>query len=123
MKKEIRTPKAPQPAGAYSQGLKFGNMVFTAGQVGKNPATGELPKDIEGQTRQALENIRAILAEGGASMDDVVKATVHLQDFDDFDRFNAVYVTFFAEPRPVRTTVQSELRGVLVEIDVMAIVQ
>lgn len=122
MKTEIRTDRAAKPAGPYSQGLKAGNMVFTAGQGGADPATGKLAPDIASQTRQALENIKAILAEGGASMSDVVKATVHLSDMDNFDAFNAVYETYFPLPRPVRTTVESGLGGMLVEIDVIAVV-
>ena len=125
-KKELRTSKAPAPAGAYSQGFEIGNMVFTAGQGGKNPETGKFPPSIEEQTRQTLENIRTILAEANASVDEIVKATVHLQSFDDFDRFNATYEKFFAEyapgiSLPVRTTVQSGLGGMLVEIDVIAV--
>lgn len=95
-------------------------MIFTAGQVGIDSATGELAEGIEAQTRQTLENIKAILSKGGAAMDDVVKVTVHLQSFDDFDRFDGIYRTFFTEPRPARTTVQSELGGVLIEIDAIA---
>ncbi|MDL2264598.1 Rid family detoxifying hydrolase [Synergistaceae bacterium OttesenSCG-928-I11] len=120
-KKAIRTGEAPQPAGSYSQGIAFGDMIFTAGQVGKNPATGAFPTTIGEQTDQTLRNIAAILREAGASMDDVVKTTVHLASFDDFDAFDAAYRKHFREPYPVRTTVESGLGGVLVEIDAMAI--
>ena len=119
-KKAIRTENAPNPAGSYSQGVAFGELIFTAGQVGKNPATGEYPPTVAGQTDQALENIAAILKEAGASMDDVIKTTVHLASFDDFDAFDAAYRKHFREPYPVRTTVESGLGGVLVEIDAVA---
>lgn len=118
---EVRTGEAPVPAGSYSQGLAIGNMIFTAGQIGKNPATGEIPTTVSEQTDQALKNIAAILKEAGASMSDVVKVTVHLSDFADFDEFDKVYRTHFTKPHPVRTTVQSGLGGVLVEIDAIAV--
>ena len=120
-KRELQTKNAPAPAGPYSQGIVAGNIILTAGQVGVNPATGEMPKGVAEQTKQALENIRTILKEAGADMGDGVKATVHLADFDDFDGFNEVYKTFFSQPYPVRTTVESVLDGPLVEIDVMAV--
>lgn len=125
-KKELRTSKAAAPAGAYSQGVEIGNMVFTAGQGGKNLETGKFPPSVEEQTRQALENIRAILAEANASVGEIVKATVHLRDRDDFGGFNEAYKKFFDEyapgvPLPVRTTVQSGLGEMLVEIDVIAV--
>jgi 2-iminobutanoate/2-iminopropanoate deaminase len=81
-----------------------------------------VPDGIEAQTRQALENVSAILAAAGASLADVVKVTVHLADLQDFDRFNQVYASYFDEPRPARTTVGSQLLGILVEIDAVAVV-
>ncbi len=120
IKKAIRTENAPNPAGSYSQGVAFGELIFTAGQVGKNPETGKLPPSVAEQTDQALQNIAAVLREAGASMDDVVKTTVHLASFDDFDAFDAAYRKHFREPYPVRTTVESGLGGVLVEIDAVA---
>ena len=120
-KKAIRTENAPNPAGSYSQGITFGDMIFTAGQIGKDPATGNIPQTLGEQTEQVLRNIAAILKEAGASMDDVVKTTVHLANFDGFDEFDAAYRKHFHEPYPVRTTVESGLGDVLVEIDVVAI--
>ncbi|MDF2724546.1 MAG: endoribonuclease [Paenibacillus sp.] len=120
MKQEIRTTKAPMPAGPYSQGLRIGNRVYVAGQGPKNPETGVIPETIEEQTRQVLLNVQAILHEAGATMDDVVKVTTHLRSLSDFDAYNSVYVQFFNKPYPVRTTVGSELRNMLVEIDVIA---
>jgi reactive intermediate/imine deaminase len=122
-KQQISTDGAPKPSGGYSQGLRAGNMVFVAGQVPRDPQTGELAGGtIEEQTARVLENVKAVLEAAGASMADVVKSTVHLSDLSLFSRFDAVYSTYFPEPRPVRTTVGSDLRGILVEIDVIAYV-
>ena len=119
----ISTPHAPAPAGPYSQGLRAGEFIFVAGQGPGDPRTGRTVEGgIEAQTRQTLENLRAILAAAGASLDDVVKATVHLSDLALFGAFNGIYAAYFSEPRPVRTTVGSQLPGILVEIDVIAYV-
>jgi len=123
MKKEIRTDKAPQPIGPYSQGLIVGKMIYVAGQGPLNPETGTSPETIGEQTRQVMTNIKMILEAGGATMDNVVKSTVHLADFKDFKAFNEVYKEFFKPPFPVRTTVSSSLLGILVEIDVVAELQ
>jgi len=121
-KQEIKTDLAPPPLGPYSQGISSGDVVYVAGQVGIDPATAAaVPGGVVEQGAQALENVKAILAAAGASMDDVVKATVHVADLAAFADFNAVYEGYFSEPRPVRTTVQSGLPGgFLVEIDVVA---
>jgi len=122
-KQQIRTEQAPVPAGPYSQGLRVGDFVFVAGQGPSDPATGKLKGDtIEEQTAQVLDNIKAILEAAGASMGDVVKSTVHLSDLALFGRFNTVYAGYFPDPKPVRTTVGSQLPGILVEIDVIAYV-
>jgi 2-iminobutanoate/2-iminopropanoate deaminase len=120
MKREIRTDRSPDPIGPYSQGLAAGNRIYVSGQGPLNPATGEIPETIEEQTRQVLTNIRNILEAGGAAMEQVVKTTAHLADLEDFEAFNSVYREFFNKPYPVRTTVGSELLGILVEIDVIA---
>lgn len=120
-KKEILTKNAATPAGSYSQGLVAGNLIFTAGQMGTDPETGRKPEGIEAQTKQALANIRAILNEAGADLEDVVKVTAHLGNMDDFDGYDKVYRAFFQKPYPVRTTVQSGLGGALVEIDAIAV--
>ncbi|NJN43567.1 MAG: RidA family protein [Anaerolineae bacterium] len=123
MKKQIFPSNAPKPAGAYSPGLRVGDFVFVSGQGPANPLTGELAGDtIEEQTAQVLENIKAILEAGGATMADVVKVTAHLADLSMFDRYNKVYGTYFPDPKPTRTTVGSQLKGILVEIDAMAYV-
>lgn len=121
-KQPILSDKAPRPGGAYSQAVRAGDFVYIAGQGGLDPATRNLVGDtIEAQTKQALENVRSILEAAGASMSDVVKSTVHLSDLSLFPRFNAVYAEYFPDPKPVRTTVGSQLvNNMLVEIDVVA---
>ncbi|MFE5141420.1 RidA family protein [Streptomyces fagopyri] len=120
-KEAVHTKDAPRPAGAYSQGVVAGGFLYTAGFGPQDPHTGATPERVADQTRQVLQNIRAVLAERGLSLDDVVKVTVHLQDlWRDFAEFDSAYRPFFAEPRPVRTTVGSDLMDILVEIDVVA---
>ena len=122
-KKQIRTDEAAAPGGAYSQGLRAGDFVYVSGQGPIDPATGEIVGEtIEEQTERTLENVKAILAAAGASMADVVKSTVHLSDLSLFARYNEVYARYFPDPKPVRTTVGSELLGIMVEIDVVAYV-
>lgn len=118
----VRTDDAPQPKGAYSQGAEGGGLLFTAGFGPQDPATGEVAGPTAGeQTAQVLRNIRAVLAERGLTMDDVVKVTTHLQHLKrDFAEYDAVYREFFTDPYPVRTTVGSDLMDILVEIDVVA---
>jgi len=122
-KQQLTTAKAPKPGGPYSQGLRAGDFIFVAGQGPTNPATGQKAGEtIEEQTAQVLDSVKAILEAGGASMADVVKSTVHLSDLSLFGRFNKVYETYFPDPKPVRTTVGSQLPNILVEIDVIAYV-
>jgi enamine deaminase RidA (YjgF/YER057c/UK114 family) len=98
-----------------------GDFVFLAGQGGRDPATGELPGTIEEQTQQTLETIETLLREAGCSRADVVSCLVHLSDLAHFERYNGVYQGFFAEPRPVRTTVGAPLlHGMLIEITAIA---
>ncbi len=119
-KQLIQTDKAPLPGGAYSQALRAGDFIYVAGTVPRHPVTGETPATIEEQTALTLDNIKVILEAGGASLDQVVKATVHLSDLSLFPAFNKVYATYFNDPKPVRTTVGSQLNNILVEIDVVA---
>jgi 2-iminobutanoate/2-iminopropanoate deaminase len=120
MKQEIRTSLAPLPVGPYSQGIKVGNTVYVAGQGPLNVETGVVPEGIEAQTRQVLENIGHILKAAGADFSNVVKVTAHLEHLSDFEAYNKVYQEFFPAPYPVRTTVESGLANILVEIDVIA---
>ena len=118
---QVQTSNAPTPVGPYSQALKAGDFVFVAGQGSIDPGTQKvIGETIEEQTTQTLLNIKAILEAAGAELSDVVKATVHLSDLALFSRFNAVYTSYFPDPKPVRTTVGSQLPGILVEIDVIA---
>jgi 2-iminobutanoate/2-iminopropanoate deaminase len=120
-KQQITTTSGAAPAGAYSQGIRAGDFVYVSGQGPLDPATGEVVgATIEEQVTRTLENVRAVLDAAGATMADVVKATVHLSDIDDFAAFNAVYAQHFPDPKPTRTTVESVLPGIMVEIDVVA---
>ena len=122
-KQQITTMTGASPMGAYSQGLRAGDFVFVSGQGPIDPATGKIVGDtIEEQTARTLENIKAILEAGGATMADVVKVTAHLTDLSNFAAYNKVYATYFPDPKPVRTTVGSQLLGMLVEIDAIAYV-
>ena len=120
-KTAIVTTNAPQPAGPYSQGIVSGDLLYTAGFGPQDPANGNaVASDVAEQTRQVLRNVQAVLAEHGATLDDVLKSTVHLADLADFAEFNEAYEEFFTQPYPVRTTVGSQLANILVEIDVVA---
>lgn len=119
----IATTQAPSAIGPYSQAIHIGNFVFASGQIPINPATGSLVEgDITVQTRQALNNVKAILAEAGLTMRNVVKTTVFMADMNDFTQMNAVYAEFFAEPYPARSAVAVKAlpKGALVEIEVIA---
>ncbi|HSL31437.1 MAG TPA: Rid family detoxifying hydrolase [Anaerolineales bacterium] len=122
-KKQITTRTGAAPVGAYSQGLRAGDFLFVSGQGPLDPDTGKIVGEtVEEQTRRVLENIKAILEAGGASMADVVKVTAHLSDLGLFERYNRVYAAYFPDPKPTRTTVGSQLMGILVEIDAIAYV-
>ena len=122
----ITTDGAPAAIGPYAQGVRVGNLIYTAGQGALDPITGQLvPGGIKEQTERTLENLKAILEAGGSSLGQVVKATVFLKDMNDFAAMNAVYASYFesdADTLPARTTVEvSRLpRNMLVEIDMVA---
>jgi len=120
-KKAILIPNAPTPAGPYSHGVVANGFLFTAGFGPQDPATGKVvPGGVGEQTAQVLRNIQAVVAEAGATMEDVIKTTAHLQDLKrDFAAYNLAYAEFFSGPYPVRTTVGSDLWDILVEIDVV----
>ncbi len=123
MKEEIRSDSSAPPMGPYSQGIRVGNLVFTAGMGPLDPDTGQIVGDtIEEQTELTINNLSAVLEAAGTSLDHAVKATVHLQDLGDFAAFNSVYERRFGDPKPVRTTVGSNLLGIMVEIDLVAVV-
>lgn len=111
---------SPAPAGAYSAAIRAGDFIFVSGQVPKDPRTGKIEGDVAHQTRQVLENLRAVLASAGATLDDVVSITAYLADIGDWDAFNAAYGEVFRAPYPTRTTVGAQLHGFLVEISAIA---
>lgn len=124
MRTVIVTPDAPQAIGPYSQGIQAGGLVFTAGQLGLDPATMQFAgPDVATQARQALCNLRAILEAAGSGLDRVVKTTVFLADMADFQIVNAVYAEFFTGAPPARSAVQVAAlpRGGLVEIEAIAL--
>ena len=123
MKKVIATTNAPGAIGPYSQAIDTGSFVFISGQIPVNPATGEIPEGIEAQAAQSMANIKAILAEAGLTMDNVIKTTVCLADMSLFADMNKVYAENFTAPFPARSAVAvKELpKQVLVEIEVIAV--
>jgi len=122
-KQQISTNTGASPVGAYSQGLRVGDFLFVSGQGPLDPATGKIVGEtIEEQTARVLENIKAILEAGGATMADVIKVSAHLSDLSNFAAYNKVYASYFPDPKPTRTTVGSQLPGIIVEIDAIAYV-
>src|ERR1019366_4557636 len=121
MRKVVYTPEAPQPKGVYSQAIVADGFVFVAGQACVNPKTNEFEfGDIQSETRQALQNISAILEAAGSSLKDVVRVGVFLADMNDFAAMNEVYKQFFTEDQPARTTVGTQLPKIKIEIDCIA---
>ena len=121
--KVISTKKAPAAIGPYSQAIRVGNLVYTSGQIPIDPATGAFAEGgIKEQTRQSLNNVKAILEEEGLAMNNVVKTTVFMADMNDFADMNSVYAEFFTEPYPARSAVAVKTlpKGALVEIEVIA---
>ena len=103
----IATEKAPKAIGPYSQAIKDGNMVFTSGQLPMDTTTGKLVQDdIKSEARQSLTNLKEVLAEGGATLNDVVKVTVYIKDMNQFGQINEVYGEFFSEHKPARSCVE-----------------
>lgn len=125
MKQILNTEKAPLAIGPYSQGVDTGNLLFLSGQLPICPEKGDIvAQDIEGQTKQSLENVKAILESAGCTMDDVAKTTVYLADIADFGKMNAVYEGFFTEGNyPARSAFQVAAlpKNALVEIEVVAV--
>jgi 2-iminobutanoate/2-iminopropanoate deaminase len=123
MKTPIATTNAPGAIGPYSQAIDTGSFVFISGQIPVNPATGEVPEGIKAQAAQSIANIKAILAEAGLTIDNVVKTTVFLADMALFGEMNEVYAQEFTAPFPARSAVAvRELpKQVLVEIEVIAV--
>ena len=125
IRETISTDKAPKAIGPYAQAIKAGEFIYTAGQIPIDPQTGNLVAGgIAEQTRQVLENLKAVLEAAGSSLDKVVKATVFLKNMADFAALNEVYGEYLGAAKPARSTVAvAELpRGALVEIDFVAMV-
>lgn len=122
-KKVIASPLAPKAVGPYSQAIAAGTTLYVSGQLPIDAATGLMAEDIEAQTRRALENISAILAEAGYALSDVVKTTVLLQDIGDFAAMNGVYATYFTGALPARVCYEVARlpMGARVEIDAVAV--
>lgn len=124
-KEAIGSTKSPKAVGPYSAGIKTEQFVFLSGQLGLDPNTGDFVEGgVEGQTRQALLNLKNILADNGLSMAKVVKTTVFLKDMQDFAKMNAIYAEFFPENPPARSTIQVAAlpKAGLVEIEAIALV-
>ena len=121
-KTALASANAPAALGPYSQAIQAGNLVFCSGQLGIDPATGQLAEGVVAQADQAFKNISNVLAEAGATLDDVVKVTVLLADIADFARVNELYATKFSQPFPARSAFQAAAipAGGLVEIEVIA---
>ena len=125
MREAISTDGAPAAAGPYSQAIRAGDLVFTAGQLGLDPATGEFgADDVAGQADQALANLAAILAAAGSGLDRLVKVTVYLADIGDWPAVNEVYARLVPEPFPARSAfaVKDLPKGARVEIEAIALV-
>ena len=119
----VATDRAPAAIGPYSQAVVAGDTVYCSGQIGIDPATGDVPAGVEAQTEQVLRNLTAVLEAAGSSMDRVVKTGVYLTDMENFPAMNAIYEKFFGDPPPARATVavRGLPKGVDVEIDAIAL--
>lgn len=126
MKKEIiNTEKAPAALGPYSQAIKAGNTIYVSGQIPLIPETMEIiSDDVQEQTKQSLENVKAVLEAAGATLNDVVKASVFIKDMNDFAKINEIYATYFTENKPARACIEVARlpKDVKVEIEVIAVV-
>ena len=123
MNKTITAPNAPAAVGPYCHAKLAGNTLYTSGQLGLIPATGELPQGVEAQAAQALDNLKEVLSAAGMDFSDVVKTTVFLADMNDFAAVNAVYAKYFPGEAPARSCVQVAAlpKGGLFEIEAVAV--
>ena len=120
-KQAIETRNAPGAVGPYSQAIKTGNYLFLSGQIGLNPETGQIEAGVEAQTRQIFKNIKAVLSEAGAGLQNVVKATVFLKDMADFKKVNEIYAQHFEPPFPARSAVAVKELPLSVDIEIEVI--
>ena len=124
-KKEVNSQKAPKAVGPYSQGIISKGFLYSSGQLPLNPSTGKIVEGgISGQTRQALDNLQAVLEAGGSSLENLVKVNVFLYDMKDFPEFNKIYAEYLSEPYPARScvSVKGLPMDVLVEIEGVAVI-
>ena len=123
MNQTITAVNAPAAVGPYCHAKLAGNTLYTSGQLGLIPATGELPQGVEAQAAQALDNLKAVLSAAGMGLEDVVKTTVFLADIKDFAAINAVYANYFTGEAPARSCVQAAAlpKGALFEIEAVAV--
>ena len=123
MKKAVNASNAPAAVGPYVHAVEAGEMVFTSGQLGLDPVSGELPEGVEAQTHQSLKNLEAVLKAAGSDFDHVVKTTVFLDDMGDFTTVNGIYAEYFKGEVPARSCVEvAKLpKGALVEIEAIAV--
>lgn len=123
MNQTISSPNAPAAVGPYCHAKLAGNTLYTSGQLGLIPSTGELPQGVEAQAAQALDNLKAVLAAAGMNFTNIVKTTVFLADINDFAAINAVYATYFPGDAPARSCVQAAAlpKGALFEIEAIAV--
>ena len=123
MNQTITAPNAPAAVGPYCHAKLAGNTLYTSGQLGLIPATGELPQGVEAQAAQALDNLKAVLSAAGMGLEDVVKTTVFLADIRDFAAINTIYANYFTGEAPARSCVQVAAlpKGALFEIEAVAV--
>ena len=121
-KKIINAENAPAAVGPYCHAVEAGNFVFTSGQIGLDPNTQELAEGIEAQTKQVLENLKAVLKAAGLTLRDVIKSTVFIEDVSGFGVVNEIYETYFNDSKPARSCVEAGAlpKGALIEIEVIA---
>ncbi|ADU32390.1 RidA family protein [Evansella cellulosilytica] len=122
-KQIVQTKAAPGAIGPYSQAVITGDFVYSSGQIGLHPETGEMQEGLDAQTRQVFSNVKAVLEAAGCTMNDVVKATVFMKNMDDFVQVNEIYAEQFEQPFPARSAVEVARlpKDALVEIEVIAV--
>lgn len=123
MKKQpIKTTEAPSAIGPYSQAIQTGDIIYASGQIGLDPATGEMVDGLENQAHRVMKNVKAVLAAADCEMSDVVKSMIFMQNMDDFVTVNDIYASYFEEPYPARSAVEVARmpKGALVEVEVIA---
>lgn len=116
-RREVRTDRAPAPAWSYSQGIVFQNCLYVAGQVPRDPVSGEIPELFADQARQALDNLSAVAEAAGTSLRHALRVGVYLSDRTRIAELDPIYASYFERPFPARTTIEAGLRGIQIEVD------